>query len=306
MLDFRQMVYLDAVYRYRNFTKASNSLYVTQPTISAAIRSMERDLGIVLIERSPKSVTFTEAGETLMTKIRALLDMYDDIIAEASDLGKKTSCTLRLGIASILSSDIFPLIYRDFLPSHPELIIRLDEDSAHGQIKKICDGDLDIAINGLPSKLNNSELTIIPVCSREIKLIMQSGHPFAKMERIPAHMLNGENISMLSSQGVMGEILTAAFSQHNICPNVVSEHSQIHGMMEMVLTGCSLGFVNLDPGVTQIHKYEDLVLRSFETPLNFDVGFILKKRKYIPVLYREFIDFISKAICTESYAKQEL
>ena len=64
----------------------------------------------------------------------------------------------------------------------------------------------------------------------------------------------------------------------------------------MVLTGCSLGFVNLSPDAGTMMKYEDLVLRSFEEPLTFTVGFMMKKRKYIPPVCRELIRFISEAL----------
>lgn len=296
MIEMRQLVYLDAVYRYKNFTKASKALYVSQPTISAAVRNMERELGLTLVERTPKAVVFTDAGETLMKRIRQLLSDYNDFIAEANDLSRKSSYTLRLGIASILSSDIFPLIYKDFLSSHKELTIRLDEDSAHGHIRKLLDERLDLAFNGLPEALDTNELRSIPVCTREIKLIMRSDHPLAALDTIPMERLAEESVSMLSSPGVMGQVLEKAFSEHGIQPNVVSEHSQIHGMLEMVLTGCSIGFVNLAPSATAMMKYEDLVLRSFETPLSFTVGFMLKKGKYLPTVCRELIRFISDAL----------
>ena len=296
MIEMRQLVYLDAVYRYKNFTKAGKALYVSQPTISAAVRALEQELGLTLIERTPKAVVFTDAGETLMLRIRRLLSDYNDILAEASDLSRKADYTLRLGIASILSSDIFPLIYRDFLPAHRELSIRLDEDSALGHISKLLDEELDLAFNGLPESLDSNELSSIPVCEREIKLVMRSDHPLAALERIPFERLTGENISMLSSPGVMGQVLEKALEARGVQPTVVSEHSQIHGMLEMVLTGCSLGFVNLSPDAGAMMKYEDLVLRSFEEPLTFTVGFMMKKRKYIPPVCRELIRFISEAL----------
>ena len=296
MIEMRQLMYLDAVYKYKNFTKASRALYVSQPTISAAVRAMEQELGLTLIERTPKSVIFTSAGEALMVRIRRLLSDYGDILAEANELSQKANFTLRLGIASILSSDIFPLIYKDFLSQHRELTIRLDEDSAHGHIKKLLDEELDLAFNGLPENLDLNELSAIPVCEREIKLIMHSSHPLAALDRIPVETLDGENISMLSSPGVMGQVLEKAFSDHALQPNVVSEHSQIHGMLEMVLTGCSIGFVNLAPEATTMMKYEDLVLRSFDEPLTFMVGFMMKKRKYIPPVCKELIRFITEAL----------
>ena len=296
MIEMRQLVYLDAVYKHKNFTKASKELYVSQPTVSAAIRVMEQELGMTLIERTPKSVVFTPAGEVLMQRVHALLSDYNDMLTEANELSRKASYTLRLGIASILSSDIFPLLYKDFLPKHSELKIQLDEDGGLGHIRKLLGEELDMALNGIPEDLNTDELSAIPVCRREIKLIMHNTHPLAQYDRVPLDKLDKENVSMLYSPGVMEQLLERTFTASGIQPNVVSQHSQIHGMLEMVLTGCSVGFVNLAPEATAMEKYEDLVLRSFEQPIEFMVGFMMKRKKYLPPICKELISFISEAL----------
>lgn len=296
MIEMRQLVYLDAVYKHKNFTKASKELYVSQPTVSAAIRVMEQELGMTLIERTPKSVVFTPAGEVLMQRVHALLSDYNDMLSEANELSRKASYTLRLGIASILSSDIFPLLYKGFLPKHSELKIQLDEDGGLGHIRKLLGEELDMALNGIPEDLNTDELSAIPVCRREIKLIMHNTHPLAQYDRVPLEKLDKENVSMLYSPGVMEQLLERTFTASGIQPNVVSQHSQIHGMLEMVLTGCSVGFVNLAPEATAMEKYEDLVLRSFEQPIEFMVGFMMKRKKYLPPICKELISFISEAL----------
>lgn len=296
MIEMRQLVYLDAVYKHKNFTKASKELYVSQPTVSAAIRVMEQELGMTLIERTPKSVVFTPAGEVLMQRVHALLSDYNDMLTEANELSRKASYTLRLGIASILSSDIFPLLYKGFLPKHSELKIQLDEDGGLGHIRKLLGEELDMALNGIPEDLNTDELSAIPVCRREIKLIMHNTHPLAQYDRVPLKKLDKENVSMLYSPGVMEQLLERTFTASGIQPNVVSYHSQIHGMLEMVLTGCSVGFVNLAPEATAMEKYEDLVLRSFEQPIEFMVGFMMKRKKYLPPICKELISFISEAL----------
>lgn len=300
MIEMRQLVYLDAVYKHKNFTKASKELYVSQPTVSAAIRVMEQELGMTLIERTPKSVVFTPAGEVLMQRVHALLSDYNDMLTEANELSRKAGYTLRLGIASILSSDIFPLLYKDFLPKHSELKIQLDEDGGLGHIRKLLGEELDMALNGIPEDLNTDELSAIPVCRREIKLIMHNTHPLAQYDRVPLEKLDKENVSMLYSPGVMEQLLERTFTASGIQPNVVSQHSQIHGMLEMVLTGCSVGFVNLAPEATAMEKYEDLVLRSFEQPIEFMVGFMMKRKKYLPPICKELISFISEALGSES------
>ena len=93
MLDFRRLQYLYAVYRYRNFTRASEELFVSQSTISTAIKSLEDDLGVRLIVRTPKEVIFTYEGEQFLLCVRKILQdcqeaetrMADSVGDEESD-----------------------------------------------------------------------------------------------------------------------------------------------------------------------------------------------------------------------------
>lgn len=296
IIEIRQLLYLNAVYKYKNITKASKALYVSQPTVSAAIKALENEYGFALIDRSPGGLTFTQEGEAMMKRVSLLLSDYNDMLAEANELNHRTSYILRLGIASILSEDLFPLIYNDFLPSHRDFIIRLDEDSAHGQIRKILNEELDLAINGLPDDLDTDELKAIPITKREIKLIMHKDHPLAKLQTIPVEMLDGEDVSIFASSGVMGQVLDKALADAGVHPNVISEHSQIHGVLEIVSTCSSIGFLNFAPETEYIAKTGGVVLRSFSSPLTFMIGFIMKRRKYLPTVCQEFIRFVTEKL----------
>lgn len=296
IIEIRQLLYLSAVYKYKNITKASKSLYVSQPTVSAAVKALESEFGFSLIDRTPRGLTFTQEGEAMMKRISMLLSDYNDMLSEANELNHKTSFTLRLGIASILSEDLFPLIYKDFLPMHRDFVIRLDEDSAHGQIRKILNEELDLAINGLPDDLDTNEFKTIPISQREIKLILHKDHPLAQLETVPVESLDGEDVSIYSPSGVMGQILDEAFSKANVHPNIISEHSQIHGVLEIVSTCSSIGFLNFAPETESIAKAGGVVLRSFSEPLTFMIGFIMKRRKYLPTVCQEFIKFVTEKL----------
>ncbi len=78
MFNFKHLLYFNAVYQYKNFTQAGDSLFVSQPTISAAINTLESDLGVKLIERSPKNVLFTYEGEQFILWVRKILSLCQE------------------------------------------------------------------------------------------------------------------------------------------------------------------------------------------------------------------------------------
>ena len=72
MLNLKRLQYLDAVYQYKNFTQASEALYVSQPAISSAVQALEEELGVTLLSRSRGGVTLTADGWALMPYIQEI------------------------------------------------------------------------------------------------------------------------------------------------------------------------------------------------------------------------------------------
>ncbi len=99
MLDFRRLQYLYAVYRYRNFTRASEELFVSQSTISTAIKSLEEDLGVRLIVRTPKEVIFTYEGEQFLLCVRKILQDCQEAETRMADLSETKNQVLHLGVS---------------------------------------------------------------------------------------------------------------------------------------------------------------------------------------------------------------
>lgn len=116
MLDIKRLRYLEAVYRYKNFTRASEELFVSQPAISAAVNAMERELGIKLIVRNSKEVTFTFEGEQFMLHAIRILKECDEAEQLMSDLSNTGNRTLHLGVSPTLGARLLPHLYSEFFP----------------------------------------------------------------------------------------------------------------------------------------------------------------------------------------------
>ena len=91
MLDLRRLQYLNAIHRYHSFTKASEELFVSQSSVSIAIKSLEKELEVKLIARTPKGIEFTPEGEELVVYARRILQECRQAEARMADLsaGKK-------------------------------------------------------------------------------------------------------------------------------------------------------------------------------------------------------------------------
>ena len=137
MLNLKRLQYLDAVYQYKNFTQASEALYVSQPAISSAVQALEEELGVRLVVRSSKGVTFTYEGEQFMIWARRILSTCEAAENAMRDLAGTAEQRLRLGISHVLTNPIVPMIFSTFLREHPKAQIYLNEGSMNKHVEMV-------------------------------------------------------------------------------------------------------------------------------------------------------------------------
>lgn len=292
MLDIKRLKYLEAVYRYKNFTRASEECFVSQPAISAGINTLEKDLGIKLIVRDSKKVTFTYEGEQFMLRVSRILKECREAEQLVTDLSSTSSKTLRLGMSPTLSLRLLPHLYSSFFPRWESARIHLDESSMNNHIEKLRSDLLDLSYNALPPEPERSSLKVIPVTQAEVCVILNPRHPLARLERIPIEMLEGQNICLLDKFSYIHDLMIDTFEKHNVIPNTISNHEQILCMYHMIEFGNYIGFSNVTAGSsTFAFGGTELAVRPFEAPILFEAGFIMKQDKQLPRIARDLINF---------------
>ncbi len=299
MLDIKRLRYLDAVYRHKNFTRASEELFVSQPAISAAISALEKETGITFIVRNSKKVMFTMEGEQFMFHVSRILkecDSAERLISDLSDTGDRT---LHLGMSPTLSLRLLPHLYSDFFPLWKNTRLHVDEGAMRNHIEKIKDDILDISYNALPPNPDLSILDIIPITTVEMYALMNPDHPLARYQKLPIEALENQPICMLDEKSHIRALMMENFEKKGVAPNIVSYHEQILCMYHMIQFGGYIGFSNADPtrdsGPFGSHA---LAVRPFAEPITFDAGFIVKHGKHLPKIASELISFTKATIGT--------
>ena len=292
MLDIKRLKYLEAVYRYKNFTRASEECFVSQPAISAAISALEKELGITLIVRDSKKVTFTYEGEQFMLRVSRILKECQEAEQLATDLSTTSNQTLHLGMSPTLSLRLLPHLYSTFFPRWKSAKIHLDENCMNKHIEKLRSDQMDLSYNALPPESERTGLKVIPVTQVEVCTILNPKHPLARLERIPIEALEGQNVCLLDQSARIHDLMIESFEKHNVIPNTISNHEQILCMYHMIECGNYIGFSNVTAGSsTFAFGGTELAVRPFEAPIPFEAGFIMKQDKQLPRIARDLINF---------------
>lgn len=123
-----------AVAEHRNFTRAAKQLGISTSTLSQTIRNMEERLGVRLLNRTTRSVVPTVAGDTLLARMRPVVDEYEAAIESLNTFRDKPAGLLRLTVAPPVAQFVLPLVLAKFLQRYPDIRLEISGDSANVDI----------------------------------------------------------------------------------------------------------------------------------------------------------------------------
>lgn len=148
--SLKQLQYLVALSAQLNFTRAAESCFVTQSTLSAGLKELEDILGVRLVERDRQTVLMTPIGLDIAARARDILAATQDLVDRAADVVAPMSGALRLGIIPTIAPFLLPPTLRHIRERYPRLRLTLREDLTTRLIERLENGQLDFALIALP------------------------------------------------------------------------------------------------------------------------------------------------------------
>src|SRR5215475_1434054 len=145
--DLRSLV---ALADERHFGRAAQRSYVSQPTLSAQLKKLEDYLGVQLVERQPKQVTLTEAGEQIVARARRMLEASDEVVTLARAHRDPLAGRLRLALLPTIGPYLLPRVAQPIRKALPRLELRLYEYQTALMLEKLAAGEIDLGILALP------------------------------------------------------------------------------------------------------------------------------------------------------------
>lgn len=142
-MDLRSLRYFVAVVDHQGFSRAAEQLHVTQPTVSKMIAQLEQSLDLVLLERTGKRFTLTDAGQVVLARGRALLAMHAELNVELADLQQLRRGELRLGVTQQAHQPLAPLLAA-YHRQYPDVELKLFEDGTQAIETNLRNGTLEM------------------------------------------------------------------------------------------------------------------------------------------------------------------
>ena len=196
-MTLTELRYVVAVARERHFGRAADACFVSQPTLSVAIKKLEDELGTQIFERRTNDVTMTPAGERIVGQAQRTLDEAGRIKEIARQGKDPLSGPLRLGVIYTIGPYLLPALVRQLLRDAPQMPLLLTENFTVKLIDLLRNGEIDVAIMALP--LPEASLVLQPVYDEPFVVAVPRLHPWSKRKAIPSEDLKKETMLLLGT-----------------------------------------------------------------------------------------------------------
>ena len=221
-MTLTELKYIVAVAREKHFGRAADACFVSQPTLSVAIKKLEEELEVKIFERNANEVSVTPLGEEIVRQSQSVLEQAAQI-KEIAKRGKDPlSGALKLGVIYTIAPYLLPELVRHTIEMSPQMPLMLQENFTVKLLEMLRTGEIDCAIMAEP--FPDAGLAVAPLYDEPFMAAVPSNHPLAQQTSITAQALKSETMLLLGNGH--------CFRDHvlEVCPEFARFSSQAEGI----------------------------------------------------------------------------
>lgn len=230
-MTLTELKYIVAVARERHFGRAAEACFVSQPTLSVAIKKLEDELNVLIFERGASEVSVTPVGDQIVTQAQRVLEQTF-AIKEIAKQGKDPLIgPFRLGVIYTIGPYLLPTLVKQMIRRVPQMPLMLQENYTLKLLELLKQGEIDAAIMALP--FPETGLMVRPLYDEPFVVALPAGHPWEKRRKIDAADLKQETMLLLGNGH--------CFRDHvlGVCPELM-HFSQTADGIQKTFEGSSL------------------------------------------------------------------
>lgn len=240
-MQLQQLRYVVAVAEEQHFTRAAARLHVAQPSVSSAVRDLERELGAPLFHRARGTVDLTAAGEVFLLWARqALADVERGRVEVRELLGLRRG-RLALGATPSLTTSLLPPALADFHARWPDIALTIREAGSRDLATALAAGALDVALVILP--VPHEGLATTPLAVEELVLAVPADHPLAGRDAVEVADLRDLDLVVPREGYDLREATLAACHRAGFAPRLSVEGGEMAGVLALAAAGLGAAVV---------------------------------------------------------------
>ena len=291
-MEFKQLEAFVAVVDYGSFSEAARKLYLTQPTISAHVRSLEEELHTKLILRTTKKTTITTRGYQLYDSAVRMLEIRNNLLENFTGVQKHM---IDLAASTIPSSYLLPEILAAFGKTHPDIYFHSIQADSAESINRVLDGTVDLALVGQNTR--DETCVFLPFCQDELVIATP----------ITNHYLGLQNKSVTFEDFIKDPVIIREkgsgtkkemdlfLEQIGVTPsdlNVIARMNDLEGIKKSIVNGLGISILSARSAI-DLQKTKQILLFPLEESAHKRTFYIVySKNRILKPHVRQFIRFV--------------
>lgn len=269
-MTLTELRYIVAVARERHFGRAAEACFVSQPTLSAAVKKLEQELEINIFERGKQDISLTAIGEKVVEQAQRVLEEAETL-KQISQLGKdQLTGSLRIGAIYTIGPYLLPHIIPELRKRAPKMPVVIEENFTVKLLEKLKSGQLDAVIIALP--FEEPGVVTLPLYDEPFVAVLPSSHPLTQKQSVRIKDLASENLLLLGEGHCFRDQVL------EVCPecrganigddafNQTIEGSSIETIRHMVVSGIGITVLPCTAAGTDKYARRLLQIKRLQNP----------------------------------------
>ncbi len=262
--SLKQLRYLVALSEQLNFTRAAETCFVTQSTLSAGLKELEVVLGAQLVERDRQTVLVTPIGLEVVRRAQGILAATHDLVEIAVGAGEPMTGLLRLGVIPTIAPFLLPQSMQRLRERYPALRLALREDLTANLLSRLEEGKLDFALIALP--YDTANLLVEPLFDDALWIVGRKGDPEIKATKVNVTPSISERLLLLEEGHCLRDHALYACGASTRALSEGLEATSLLTLVQMIESGLGIGLVPEMAVKSGLTKSPNLVARRMAKP----------------------------------------
>lgn len=239
-MDFEQLRTFMEVSRLRSFSRAAEKLMVTQPAISAQIRTLENEVGARLFDRDGGKVTFTAAGKVFEPFAEHCLQCHNHIMVTVGELHRTPRGEISVSANEATSLYVLPAVFAQFKRQYSRVGLSIVRADRVKTMEAVLNREVDFGVVSLPVK--DGRLTVDTLHRDDVVLVAPENHPLAGREAVRFDEIVPQPL-LLPKQGRQRELIEDLFRSRDAEPRIAMEVESSELLKRLITAGLGIGFL---------------------------------------------------------------
>ncbi len=295
-MELRQLEYFCTISEFKNFTRTAEVLHVSQPSVTKAVKALESELQLTLIDRSQKQIDLTEEGKFFLVHARKIMDDVETMQRDMQKFRIPGGGTIRFGLPPTVEAYLFPGFFVDFRKANPNIQLDVQEfGDSQEVLEKLGEGTLDFGIlMGAGDIPPDQSLFIL---ESDLLLCTAREHPLAKRTNITFGDLKQEKFILQQPSTYQYQKVIEGCAGCGYTPDIMLCTSQLKTIKELVAKSTGISIL---PDFV-LRKTADLCRKPMEPALKVQLSLAWGNRCGQSPVEEKFLSFMKEYISTPGF-----